>query len=200
MKKTIINSDFKLGILGGGQLGKMLSLAASNWDLNTWILDTSNEFPAGNTCTQFIEGNFKDYDDVINFGRQVDVLTIEIESVNAEALIQLKSEGKIIHPDPQQLQIIKDKGLQKEFYHNKGLPTSSFLLFENKNTILEGLENNTISFPFVQKARTDGYDGRGVAVIKTQNDLEKILDCKSIVEPLVDIQKEIAVIVARNPF
>ena len=199
MEKTLINSDFKLGILGGGQLGKMLALAANNWDLKTWILDKSKDFPAGNVCTHFVEGDFKNYDDVINFGRQVDVITIEIESVNAEALMQLKSEGKIIHPDPEPLQIIKDKGLQKEFYQQKNLPTSSFSFFENKNAILEGISSGALNFPFVQKARKDGYDGRGVAVIKDNSDIEKLLDCKSIVEPLVDIRKEIAVIVARNP-
>ena len=199
MEKTIINTDFKLGILGGGQLGKMLALAASNWDLNIWMLDSSKDFPAGNVCSNFVEGNFKDYDDVLNFGRQVDVISIEIESVNADALIQLKKEGKIIHPDPHQLQIIKDKGLQKEFYHQKNLPTSSFLFFENKDAITQAINAKTLLFPFVQKARTDGYDGKGVAVIKDSSDIEKLLDCKSIVEPLVDIQKEIAVIVARNP-
>jgi len=199
MEKTIINSDFKLGILGGGQLGKMLALAASNWDLNTWMLDSSKDFPAGNVCTHFVEGNFKNYDDVLNFGRQVDVLSIEIESVNADALIQLKKEGKIIHPDPHQLKIIKDKGLQKEFYLQKNLPTSSFQFFENKDAILQAITTEKLPLPFVQKARTDGYDGKGVAVIKNTNDFEKLLDCKSIVEPLVDIQKEIAVIVARNP-
>ena len=198
MEKTIINSDFKLGILGGGQLGKMLALAAGNWDLNTWMLDSSKDFPAGNVCSHFVEGNFKNYDDVINFGRQVDVLSIEIESVNADALIQLKKEGKIIHPDPHQLKIIKDKGLQKEFYFQKKLPTSSFQFFENKEDIIQSISNKNLEFPFVQKARTDGYDGKGVAVIKKKADLEKLLDCKSIVEPLVDIQKEIAVIVARN--
>ena len=198
MKKAILNSDFKLGILGGGQLGKMLALAASNWDLNTWMLDTSKNFPAGNVCTHFVEGNFKDYDDVLNFGRQVDVLSIEIESVNADALIQLKKEGKIIHPDPHQLKIIKDKGLQKEFYNQKNLPTSPFQFFENKEEIKKAIKNKNLKLPFVQKARTDGYDGKGVAVIKEIIDIEKLLDCKSIVEPLVDIQKEIAVIVARN--
>ena len=122
--KEIINSGFKVGILGGGQLGKMLALAAQNWELETWILDASEDFPAASVCSKFVKGNFKDYDDVYQFGKQVDVLTIEIEHVNTEALLQLEKEGIKVHPSPQSLNIIKDKGLQKLFYKEKNIPTT----------------------------------------------------------------------------
>ena len=194
----IINSGFKLGILGGGQLGKMLALAAQNWELETWILDASEDFPAASVCTKFVKGNFNDYDDVYNFGKQVDVLTIEIEHVNTEALIQLEKEGIIVHPSPGNLNIIKDKGLQKQFYIDKNIPTAPFELFENSEEILAAISQKRLNFPFVQKSRTAGYDGRGVAVIKDKNSLSKLMDTPSVIEPLVDIQKEIAVIVAKN--
>lgn len=196
--KGIINTGFKVGILGGGQLGKMLALAAQNWELETWIMDESKDFPAGSVCNHFVEGNFKDYADVYNFGKQVDVLTIEIEHVNTEALLQLEAEGLKIHPSPTALNIIKDKGLQKQFYVDKNLPTSSFEYYENASAINSAISSGVIQFPFVQKSRTAGYDGRGVAVIKSKEDLSKLMDTSSIIEPLVDIQKEIAVIVARN--
>ncbi|MFQ5446266.1 MAG: 5-(carboxyamino)imidazole ribonucleotide synthase [Saprospiraceae bacterium] len=188
----------KTGVLGGGQLGKMLSLATHNWDLPTWILDASKDFPAGPVCSHFVEGSFKDYDDVYSFGKQVDVLTIEIEHVNTEALLQLEKEGLKIHPAPAQLCIIKDKGLQKQFYKTHDLATSPFRLFENKGAIRAAITNGSLSLPFVQKARTAGYDGSGVAVLKSAKDLDKLLPGPSLVEDLVDIEKELAVIVARN--
>ena len=195
---AVSNSDFKIGILGGGQLGKMLGLAAANWDVQIWMLDKSKTFPGGNTCTRFVEGDFKNYDDVYAFGQQVDVLTIEIEHVNTDALLQLEKEGKTIHPSPSQLNIIKDKGLQKQFYQDKNLPTSPFRLFAGKAEILDAIEANKLRFPFVQKSRLAGYDGKGVAVIRSAADIEKILSAPSMIEPLVDIDKELAVVVARN--
>lgn len=194
----VSNSDFKIGILGGGQLGKMLGLAAANWDVKIWMLDKSKSFPGGNTCSHFVEGDFKNYDDVYNFGQQVDVLTIEIEHVNTDALLQLEKEGKTIHPSPSKLNIIKDKGLQKQFYYEHKLPTSPFRLFSGKEEILDAIEANKLRFPFVQKSRLAGYDGKGVAVIRSENDLSKILAAPSVLEPLVDIDKELAVVVARN--
>ncbi len=196
--KEIINNGFKVGILGGGQLGKMLALAAQNWELETWIMDTSKDFPAGKVCDHFVEGNFKNFEDVYNFGKQVDVLTIEIEHVNTDALLKLEAEGVKVHPSPSALNIIKDKGLQKQFYVDQGLPTSTFDFYENATVIKEAIDQGTLSLPFVQKSRTAGYDGRGVAVIKNEEDLSKLLDTLSIVEPLVNLEKELAVIVARN--
>ena len=196
--KEIINSGFKVGILGGGQLGKMLALAAQNWELETWILDASEDFPAASVCSKFVKGDFNNYEDVYNFGKQVDVLTIEIEHVNTEALAQLEKVGVIVHPSSKSLNIIKDKGLQKQFYKDHNLSTAPFELYENKAGILEAIDGKSLEFPFVQKSRTAGYDGRGVAVIKDENSLSKLMDTPSVIEPLVNIQKEIAVIVAKN--
>ncbi|MEM6966966.1 MAG: 5-(carboxyamino)imidazole ribonucleotide synthase [Bacteroidota bacterium] len=193
-----MKKNYKIGILGGGQLGKMLTLAAQNWDVETWILDVSKDFPAGNSCTHFVEGSFKNYDDVIAFGKDKDVITVEIESVNVEALLQLQKEGKKIHPSPQALMTIKDKGIQKQFYQKHNLPTSPFILLDGKEAILENLRSGKIKYPFVQKARTGGYDGRGVAVIKSESDNHIIMPVPSVIEPLVDIHKELSVIAARN--
>ncbi|MCF8244733.1 MAG: 5-(carboxyamino)imidazole ribonucleotide synthase [Saprospiraceae bacterium] len=191
-------TNVKVGILGGGQLGKMFALAAHNWDVETWALDASRSFPTGPVCSHFVEGNFNNYDDVYAFGKQVDVLTIEIEHVNTEALLRLESEGVKVHPAPAQLNLIKDKGLQKEFYLKNGLPTSDFKLYESGEAIREALQNGQLSYPFVQKSRTAGYDGKGVAVIKSAAELPLLLPDASVVEDLVDIQVEIAVVVARN--
>ncbi len=196
--KNIIHPEFKVGILGGGQLGKMLCLSAQNWHLQTWILDVSNDFPAGQVCSKFVTGNFKNYDDVYSFGKQVDVLTIEIEHVNIAALQQLESEGVVVHPSSSALKIIKDKGLQKQFYQKNNLPSSNFELYESEMLVKEHLKNGTLQYPFVQKSRTGGYDGRGVAVIRSEQDLPKLLPGACVIEDLVDIQKELAVIVAKN--
>lgn len=192
-------TNIKLGILGGGQLGKMLALAAHNWDLPTWVLDLDPSFPAGPVCNHFVAGSFQDFDDVYAFGKQVDVLTIEIEHVNTNALMQLAAEGINIHPAPQKLSIIKDKGLQKQFYADNNLPTSPFQLFSDENEVRNAIGQGTLSFPFVQKSRTAGYDGRGVAVILNPTHLEnRLLPGPCVVEKLVNIDKELAVIVARN--
>lgn len=188
----------KVGILGGGQLGKMFALAAHNWDVETWALDASRSFPTGPVCSHFVEGDFKDYEAVYAFGKQVDVLTIEIEHVNTEALLKLESEGVKVHPSPAALNIIKDKGLQKDFYLKNNLPSSDFQLYESGEAIKAAIEAGKLHFPFVQKSRTAGYDGKGVAVIKSVADLPLLLPDASVVEDLVDIKKEIAVIVARN--
>lgn len=189
----------KVGVLGGGQLGKMLALAAGNWHLPLYFLDESKDFPAGPFATGFTEGSFKDYDAVYNFGKTVDVLTIEIEHVNTDALLQLEKEGVTIHPRPAALNIIKDKGLQKQFYREHQLPTSDFQLFDFEKDLLQAIEKQDITFPFVQKSRTAGYDGRGVSILRSNEDLEsKLLSGACVIEQLVDIQKELAVIVARN--
>lgn len=188
----------KVGILGGGQLGKMFALAAHNWDVETWALDASRSFPTGPVCSHFVEGNFNNYEDVYAFGKQVDVLTIEIEHVNTDALLRLEAEGLKVHPSPAALNIIKDKGLQKEFYQKNKLPTSDFKLYESGEAIRAAIEAGDLQFPFVQKSRTAGYDGKGVAVIKSAADLPLLLPDASVVEDLVDLQKEIAVVVARN--
>ncbi len=189
----------KVGILGAGQLGKMLCQAASPWELPIHCLDASKDFPAGPYCQGFTEGSFKAYEDVLQFGRQMDLLTIEIEHVNTEALAVLQKEGKTVHPNPQSLSIIKDKGLQKQFYAKHNIPTSDFQLYDSKELLIEAVMDGTRSIPFVQKSRLAGYDGKGVAVIRSKEDLSsKLLEGPSMVEDLVAIEKEIAVVVARN--
>jgi len=196
--ESFLHAQKKIGILGGGQLGLMLCQAAANWRLPIWIMDQSPDFPAGKLCDQFIEGDFKNYDDVLSFGRQVDILTIEIEHVNTDALVQLQKEGVIIHPNPQSLNIIKDKGLQKQFYAQHNIPTSPFGLYDSKADLEQAL-GTTINIPFVIKYRTAGYDGKGVQVVKSKSDLQAVLDVPMMVEELVDIEKEISVIVTKNP-
>lgn len=191
-------SEIKLGILGGGQLGKMLVEAASQWSVNTFVLDPSTECSAASVCTTFIKGDFKKYDDVYSFGKLVDIITIEIENVNIDALIQLEKEGKIIYPEPSQLQIIMDKGLQKKFYDKYEFPSPNYVLYTNKQNIIKAIDDGIQKFPFVQKACRAGYDGKGVSVIKNKEDLTRLLDGESIVEERIEIQKEISVIVAKN--
>ncbi len=187
-----------IGILGGGQLGKMLCQAAMPLSLPIWILDESEDFPAAPYCTKFVKGSFKNYNDVLDFGKQVDIITIEIESVNLEALLELEKMGKKVYPSPATIAQIKDKGIQKEVYKNNQLPTAPFRLFTDKKTVLEALENNEIQLPFVQKARKDGYDGRGVLVVNSNEDLQYLMDVPCIVEEKAAIALEIAVIGARN--
>lgn len=189
----------KIGILGGGQLGKMLCLAAAPWDFKTCILDASPDFPAGPVCSEFTAGDFNNYDDVMAFGQDKDVLTIEIEHVNTAALHALQEMGKVVHPSPAALDIIKDKGLQKEFYLKNDIPTAPFELFEDENTLLSAIQSGRWSLPLVQKSRTAGYDGRGVAILRTADDLtQKLLPGPCLVEMLAPIRTEIAVIAARN--
>lgn len=188
----------KIGILGGGQLGKMLCEAASPLNLDISILDKQKSFPAGKCCPNFIEGDFTKFEDVIAFGKDKDVLTIEIESVNVDALDALEKQGVIVHPNPTSLRMIKDKGLQKEFYLKNNYPSSSFTLYNSAAEIKRATEAGELSFPFVQKARKDGYDGRGVFLVKSEQDLSNLLDTPSVVEDMVSIRKEVGVIAARN--
>lgn len=192
------DTQLKIGILGGGQLGKMYCEAASCWDWNIWILDQQKTYPAGNLATHFVEGDFTNYDDVLEFGRKVDVLTIEIEKVNVDAIEQLESEGKIVRPSSVALKLIRDKGLQKQFYTDHDLPTSPFQLVDDLEAVRHLVRNEGLSYPFVLKARTGGYDGRGVAIIRNADDLDQALDEPSLIEELVDIEKEVSVIVVRN--
>ena len=189
----------RIGVLGGGQLGKMLALAAGPYHLPIALMDESSTFPAAPYAYRFVEGSFKDYDSVYNFGKTVDILTIEIEHVNTAALHQLKTEGIKIHPSPEALDIIKDKGLQKQFYEQHRIPTADFKLYVNEQEVKQAVDDGQLELPFVQKSRTAGYDGRGVSVIKTQDDLQnKLLPGACVIEDLVELNKEIAVIAARN--
>ena len=169
--EQLVTSDFKLGIIAGGQLGEMLVLAANNWDLKTFILENDKDCPASTCCSNFVKGNPLHFNDVYNFGKMVDMVTFENENVNIDALKKLKQEWKKTNPDPDILEIIQDKALQKQVYVQHDIPTSSFILFHNKWEIISAVANKKLKFPLVQKLRKGGYDGKAVAVIKNKNDL-----------------------------
>jgi 5-(carboxyamino)imidazole ribonucleotide synthase len=189
----------KIGILGGGQLGKMLALAAANWDFQVHCLDPVPDAPASRASAGHQVGDFKNYDDVLAFGRDKDVLSIEIEHVNTDALRELERLGKVVHPSPRALDCIKDKGLQKEFYREHGIPTARFEVFENEIALRNAVESGAWPLPLVQKTRTAGYDGKGVAILRTLEDLgTKLLVGPCLAEELAPIAVEIAVIAARN--
>ncbi len=184
----------RIGILGGGQLGRMLLQSAANYPVVTYVLESGSNPPASSLCHYFVEGDIKDYNTVYHFGKLVDVLTIEIEHVNLEALFKLEEEGLKIYPRPAALKIIKDKGLQKKFYKDHHIATSEFHLLEQKYEL-----NNFFDFlPAVQKLRSGGYDGKGVEILRSDADFHKAFDAPSVLEKLVNIDKEISVIVAVN--
>jgi len=188
----------KIGVLGGGQLGKMLLQEVSKFDQEIWFMDSSFESPVGRIYPYFVQGDFKSYDDVISFGSNMDILTVEIENVNTEALAKLEESGIIVRPQSRVLNTIKDKGIQKQFYLENDIASSEFFLVTNKQDILDKVSSGVLVPPFVQKARTAGYDGKGVKVIQSETDFEEILDTSSVIEKLVDIKKELAIIVGRN--
>ena len=178
-------------------MGKMLALAAAKMDLKLWILDR-NDCPAKSLAFGFSEGDFRKYEDVYRFGKEMDIITIEIEDVNTDALKDLQREGKLIHPDPASIELIKDKGRQKLYYKEKGIPTAGFALYETMESIIMDTSDKKLRLPFVQKVRTTGYDGRGVCVIKSDEDLTGLFPGQSVVEEVIDIKKEIAIIAGRN--
>ncbi len=184
----------KLGILGGGQLGRMLIQSAIDFNMEVHILDPSKDAPCAALAHHFECGDLKDFDSVYNFGKRCDIITIEIEKVNTAALKKLRDEGKKVYPQPEIIELIQDKRLQKQFYVENGLPTADFILVENKQDVL----NNSSFLPAANKLGKDGYDGRGVQLLRSEGDLAKAFDAPGLLEKLVDIDKEIAVIVARN--
>ena len=188
----------RIGVLGGGQLGRMMFEAIIKWDLDIHFMDKSLDFPVAKISPNFTLGDFSNYEDVMAFGADKDIITIEIEAVNLEALKALEKQGKVVHPSPNALKIINDKGLQKMFYESNEIPSSAFSLFKNKEEILSAIEEGELKFPFVQKSRTGGYDGKGVAVIRTEKDIDKMFDTPSLVEDMVKINKEIGIIASRN--
>ncbi len=188
----------KIGVLGGGQLGRMLIQEATKFDLDLWFMDKEFDFPVPSMYPNFVRGDFKNYDDVLAFGKAMDIITIEIENVNTDALKELEAQGKQVYPQPRVIEIIKDKGIQKQFYQENSIPTSDFFLVSDKEEILKIIENGQLKLPFIQKSRLAGYDGKGVAAIITENDLSKLLEGPAVIEQLVDIEKELAVILARN--
>ena len=193
------SSDFKLGILGGGQLGKMLLYETRKYDIYTLILDPSNEAPSKVACNEFYQGDLMDFDTVYEFGKKADVLTIEIENVNVDALEKLEDEGKKVFPSPKTLRTIQNKATQKLFYKDKEIPTADFTRFAYTSEIQAAVRNKTLDFPFVWKSARFGYDGQGVKVVKSYSDLDALPNVECIAEEMVPFKNELAVIVARNP-
>ncbi len=190
------SSDFKLGILGGGQLGKMMLFDTRKFDIQTFVLDPSNEAPCKIACNKFFQGNLMDFDTVYNFGKQVDVLTFEIELVNLDALEKLESEGIRVFPSPKTLRLIQNKGIQKDFYSNNTIPTAAYKRFENLEALKAGSQN--LKLPFVWKCTEFGYDGMGVKIIRTLSDLENLPNVECISEEMIPFKNELSVIVCRN--
>ncbi|GGD32143.1 5-(carboxyamino)imidazole ribonucleotide synthase [Flavobacterium orientale] len=192
------SSDFKLGILGGGQLGKMLLAETRKFDIQTFVLDPSPEAPAQFGCNQFFEGSLMHFETVYRFGKMVDLLTIEIENVNLEALLKLEEEGLPIYPSPKTLHQIQNKGRQKDFYADNDIPTSNFKRFVSLKSLQEAIKNDELDFPFVWKCAQFGYDGTGVKICRSALDLVKLPDVECIAEDRIPFKNELAVIVARS--
>jgi 5-(carboxyamino)imidazole ribonucleotide synthase len=196
----MFSGNFKIGVLGGGQLGKMLLQQAANYNLFVKILDPDATAPCKALASEFVQGSLQDYETVLRFGSDCQVVTIEIETVNTEALAELERRGVQVFPQPAQIALIQDKRLQKTFYAQHQIPTAPFVLIENKKHLLEFLEKNHNYFPAVQKLGRDGYDGRGVQILNHfEEATEKGFDAPSLLEVKADIKTEIAVMVARNP-
>ena len=193
------SSQFKLGILGGGQLGKMLLYNTRKFDIYTCVLDNSNEAPCKIACDEFHLGDLMDFDTVYNFGKHVNVLTIEIENVNVAALEALEKKGITVYPSSKTLRTIQNKATQKLFYVDNGLPTAPFSRFAYRSEIEDAINNGGLTLPFVWKAAQFGYDGNGVKIVRQLSDLDHLPKGECIAETLVPFKNELAVIVARNP-
>lgn len=193
------SSDFTLGILGGGQLGKMILQETRKWDIKTKVLDPSPEAPSRMACNDFLTGDLLDYQTIIDFAKDVDVLTIEIENVNIAALETLEAAGTVVYPPTKALKIIANKATQKVFYSEQNIPTAPFVCFNATSEIKESLQNGALSLPFVWKSAQFGYDGQGVKIVRKVPDLEELPNVACIAETLIPFEKELAVIVCRNP-
>ena len=193
------SSSFTLGILGGGQLGKMMLYETRKFDIRTRVLDSSLDAPARIAADFFEQGDLMDFDTVYRFGQHVDILTFEIDNVHVDALERLESEGKIVYPSSATLRNINDKGIQKQFYKDNNIPTSPFKIFTDKNELNEALTRKELKFPFVWKSCTGGYDGKGVSIIENAEDIIPLPEGSCIAEKLIPFKNELAVIVARNP-
>ena len=183
----------RLGILGGGQLGRMLIRETINLDVDVHVLDPDPDAPCRNICHSFTQGSFKDFDAVMAFGQEVDIITIEIEHVNVDALEKLEAQGKKVFPQPRVIRLIQDKGAQKEFYREHDIPTPDYRLVEAGR-----VGEHTDFFPAFQKLRKGGYDGKGVQSLRSADDLDKAFTEPSVLEKAVDLDKELSVIVSRN--
>ncbi|PKG49683.1 5-(carboxyamino)imidazole ribonucleotide synthase [Olleya sp. 1-3] len=192
------SSDFKLGILGGGQLGKMLLYNTRKFDIQTYVLDPSSEAPSRMACNVFEQGDLMDFDTVYKFGKQVDVLTIEIENVNVAALEKLENEGTKVYPSSKTLRRIQNKATQKLFYQDHNLPTAPFSRFAYASEIEDAIDNGGVTLPFVWKAAQFGYDGNGVKIVRSLADLKDLPKGECIAEQLIPFKNELAVIVSRS--
>ncbi|MFD2871359.1 5-(carboxyamino)imidazole ribonucleotide synthase [Mucilaginibacter ximonensis] len=186
--------DLKLGILGGGQLGRMLIQQAINYNVTVKVLDPDREAPCRKLCDEFVVGSLGDYETVYKFGKKVDLLTIEIEKVNVDALEQLEREGVLVYPQPRIIRLIQDKGLQKQFFKENDIPTAPFKVISS----VDELKQAEFNYPYIQKLRRDGYDGRGVYKVTDESSLTNAFTEPSLIEQMIDFEKEISVIVARN--
>lgn len=195
----LFSSQHKVGILGGGQLGKMLLYTTRKFDIQTYVLDPNPEAPSKIACDAFFLGDLMDYETVFEFGKKVDTLTIEIENVNVSALRALENEGVNVYPAADTLAIIQNKAKQKLFYSEHGLPTASFTRYTNSEELTSAIENEAQTLPFVWKSAQFGYDGKGVKVIRTLSDMKALPNVECIAEDLVPFKKELAVTVARSP-
>ena len=185
--------DLRLGVLGGGQLGRMLIQAANDLNIHIHCLDPDPNAPCSEIAHSFSCGSLTDYNTVLNFGSDKHLITVEIENVNVEALVELEKKGVKVFPQPNVLKLIQDKGLQKEFYLKNNIPTAAFELISSKAELLLKTD-----FPFVHKLRTGGYDGKGVKIISNLSEAEQSFDAPSVIEEKIDFQKELSVLVARN--
>lgn len=192
------SSNFKLGILGGGQLGKMMLYETRKWDIYTKVMDASPEAPCKIACNEFVLGSLMDFDAVYNFGKDVDVLTIEIENVNLDALEKLEHEGITVYPPTKTLRTIQNKATQKLFYVDHDIPTAPFTRFAYTSEIEDSIHNGGLQIPFVWKSAQFGYDGQGVKVVRKMEDLTDLPNVECIAEQMIDFKNELAVIVARN--
>ncbi|WP_299364715.1 5-(carboxyamino)imidazole ribonucleotide synthase [Winogradskyella sp.] len=192
------SSDFKLGILGGGQLGKMILYNTRKFDIYTCVIDPSPDAPARLACDEFSVGDLLDYETVVNFGKKVDVLTIEIENVNVDALETLEDKGVNVYPSAKTLRTIQNKAQQKLFYRDHSIPNADFSRFAHTSEINDAVENGGLSYPFVWKSARFGYDGQGVKVVRRYTDLVDLPNVECIAEDLVPFKNELAIIVARN--
>lgn len=194
MQKKWYGKSFHLGMIGGGQLGRMFIQESTSFDVQVHVLDPDKNAPCSSLATSFTIGGLLDYDAVLNFGLDKDLITVEIENINIEALEELEKRGKKVFPQARVLRIIQDKAIQKKFYIENNIPTAAFFLIENENDIL----NHLASFPLMQKMRKGGYDGKGVQSLKSKEDISKAFTVPSILEKMIPFQKELSVIVARN--
>lgn len=198
MAANYFSSKFTLGILGGGQLGKMLLYETRKFDIRTRVMDGSPEAPARLGCNEFHEGDLMDYDTVYGFGKGLDLLTIEIENVNVEALEELEGEGLTVYPPTRVIRTIQNKARQKLFYIDNQIPTAPFSRYAYSNEIKDSISNSVLRFPFVWKSAQFGYDGQGVKIVRSFEELSELPNVECIAEELIDFKTELAVIAARS--